>query len=73
MKAQTRPDDGEEYYAYILLYVDDVHGIHHDSEDVLGRLSKQFKLKHVSLRNTDIYFSAKLKRTQTENGVWSWL
>ncbi len=35
MRAEVRPSDGFEYYAYVLLYVDYVLVIHHDAEDVL--------------------------------------
>ena len=34
MKAAVRPDDGHQYYAYILRYVDDVMAISHDTEEV---------------------------------------
>ena len=30
-KAETRPDDNVWYYAYILVYVDDILCIHHDA------------------------------------------
>jgi hypothetical protein len=29
MKAETRPDDGVTYYAYILIYVDNILCLHH--------------------------------------------
>ena len=29
-KAMTRPEDGYQYYAYILLYVDGILAVHHD-------------------------------------------
>jgi hypothetical protein len=32
MKAEIRPDDGHKYYAYVLLYVDDIWVAHHDTE-----------------------------------------
>jgi hypothetical protein len=31
MKAETRPDDGVLYWSYILIYVDDILYVHHDS------------------------------------------
>jgi hypothetical protein len=30
MKAETRPDDGVSYWAYILIYVDDILCVNHD-------------------------------------------
>ena len=44
-KAEVRPDDGHEYYSYILLYVDDCLAIHHDATGVLKELDKYFKMK----------------------------
>ena len=36
-KAEVRPEDGYEYYAYILLYIDDCLVCHHDA---MGELKK---------------------------------
>jgi hypothetical protein len=30
MKPETRPDDGVLYWAYILIYLDDIFCVHHD-------------------------------------------
>ena len=38
-------EDGMAYYAYVLLYVDDVMVIHHAAMSVLARLDKYFKMK----------------------------
>jgi hypothetical protein len=35
LKAETRPDDNVQYYAYILCYVDDILCIHHDAMSIL--------------------------------------
>jgi hypothetical protein len=32
MKAENRPNDGHKYYAYALLYMDDICVVHHDTE-----------------------------------------
>ena len=68
----VRPDDGHEYYAYILCYVDDVLSIAHDAENVLKPLDKYFELKPGSLGDPDIYLGAKLWKMQLHNGVWAW-
>ena len=60
IKPSIRPDDGAEYYSYILCYVDDVLSISHDAEEVLQRLDKYFKLKLGFLGDPDIYLGAKL-------------
>ena len=72
MKPEVRPDDGTEYYAYVLLYVDDALVVHHDGESVLKRLDKYFKLKEGSVGDPEVYLGAKLKKMRLENGVWAW-
>ena len=37
-KAETRPEDGQKYYAYVLLYVDDALSIHHNGATVLHQI-----------------------------------
>jgi hypothetical protein len=38
MKADTRPDDGVLYWAYILIYVDEILCVHHDPGYPLDKL-----------------------------------
>ena len=68
----VRPRYGFDYYAYVLIYVDNVMVIHHDTESVLWRINKYFKLKPSSIGDPDIYLGAKLKKMRLENGVWGW-
>ena len=41
-KPITCPDDGFEYYTYILFYIVDCLAIHHDTESILYELDKYF-------------------------------
>ena len=66
----VRPDDGFNYYAYVLIYLDDVMIIHHDAESVLRRIYKYFMLKPSLIFDPDIYLGSKLKKTRLENGLW---
>ena len=68
----VRPSLGSEYYAYILLYVDDILCIHHDAESVLLKVDKYFKLKLDSIRKLDMYMGAKIRLIKLDNGVWAW-
>jgi len=68
----VRPDDGMEYYAYILLYVDDCLCIHHDTEGALRELDKYFQMKPGSIGDPDIYLGAKLRQVTLDNGVHAW-
>jgi hypothetical protein len=38
MKAETRPNDGVQYWAYILIYFDDILCVHHDPGTPLAKL-----------------------------------
>ena len=71
-KAETRPNDDAKYYAYILVYVDDILCIHHDALSVLDRINKCLPLKPTSVGDPDIYLGAKLRETQLPNGIWAW-
>ena len=71
MKPEIR-EDGFEYYAYVLCYVDDVLSISHNAEEVLNRLDKYFRIKPGSLGDPDIYLGAKLKKMRLPNGVEAW-
>ena len=72
MRADVRPCDGFEYYAYVLLYVDDVLVVHHDAEDVLLCLDKYFKMKPGSIGDPDVYLGATIKQMRLANGVMAW-
>jgi hypothetical protein len=50
MKAETRPDDGVLYWAYILIYTDDILCAHHDPVAPLVKLDEYFKMKEGSIQ-----------------------
>jgi hypothetical protein len=49
MKAETSPDDGALYWAYILIYVDDILCVHYDPGAQLVKLDEYFKMKEGSI------------------------
>ncbi len=65
-KAETRPADSFEYYAYILCYVDDILCVHHNPMSVLNLINGYMPLKQLSVGDPDIYL------TQLDNGIWAW-
>jgi hypothetical protein len=67
----TRPDDGFEYYAYMLLYVDDVLCIHHDAMAQIARLDKYFQMKK-PYGDVDMYLGSKVRKCTMPNGVEAW-
>jgi hypothetical protein len=72
MKAETRPNDGVRYWAYILIYVDDILCVHHDPGTPLAKLDEYFKMKEGSIQVPTFYLGAKLKKIVLPNGVISW-
>jgi hypothetical protein len=72
MKAETRPDYGVLYWAYILIYVDDILCVHHDPDAPLAKLDEYFKMNEGSIQVPTFYLGAKLKNTVLPNGVVAW-
>jgi hypothetical protein len=72
MKAETRPDDGVLYRAYILIYVDDILCVHHDPSAPLAKLDEYFKMKEGSIQVTTFYLGANMNKTFLPNGVVAW-
>jgi hypothetical protein len=72
MKAETRHDDGVSYWAYILIYVDDILCVRHDPGSPLAKLDEYLKMKEGSIQVPTFYLGAKLKNTGMTNGVVAW-
>jgi hypothetical protein len=77
MKPMVRPDDGHVYFAYALLYVDDILMIHHDGVRAIEQIDKYFKMKPDTNPNgkyePDVYLGAKLRKVQIPgNNVWAY-
>jgi hypothetical protein len=63
MKGKTRPDNGVLYWAYILIYVDEILCVHHDPGAPLVKLDEYFKMKEGSIQVPTFYLGAKLNNT----------
>ena len=61
-KPMVRPDDGFKYYAYVLLYVDDVLCMGHDARAQLAEIDKFFMMKKESMEDPGLYLGTKLRR-----------
>jgi hypothetical protein len=72
MKEETRPDDGVKYWAYILIYVDEILCVYHDPWMSLAQIDKYFKMKPGSIMEPAFYLGSKLKNTMVPNGVVAW-
>jgi hypothetical protein len=73
MKPMTRPEDDFQYYACVLIYVDDILAIGHDAMAQLNKIDHYFKMKKGSIGDPDIYLGSRLKRVVLPNGIESWI
>jgi hypothetical protein len=73
LKPMVRPDDNFKYYAYVLLYVDDVLVIGHDAMDILNKIDFYFKMKPDSKGDPDMYLGSKIRKFKMLNGVEAWV
>ena len=66
---------GEEYWEYVLLYVDDVLCVSMNGTSVIeDEIGRYFYIKEGSVGPPDIYLGNKVSQVTLENGVkaWSW-
>ena len=72
MRAATKPD-GEEYFEYVILYVDDCLVIYHKQEAILREeIGKHFKLKEESIGPPLQYLGGKLRQVTMANSQKCW-
>lgn len=71
IKREIKPN-GSEYYKYMLVYVDDVLHIAHDTKEDMDKLSREYRLKEV-VGPPNRYLGANIERVQLKDGriVWS--
>ena len=69
LKPDIRPEDGLQYYYFILCYVNDILCIHHSVDAVLQQLHQSLPLK-LGFCSQVMYLGAKLHNTRLHNGVW---
>eukprot|EP00934_Nitzschia_sp_Nitz4_P008127 Nitzschia sp. Nitz4//scaffold260_size33533//228//6137//NITZ4_007876-RA/size33533-snap-gene-0.41-mRNA-1//-1//CDS//3329544674//8117//frame0 len=71
-KEETREEDGHQYYAYVLLYVDDCLVIHHEAMKATMEINHYFPMKKDSIGQPKFYLGAKVVEATLENGVKAW-
>lgn len=72
LKPKVRGSDGYQYFAYCLLYVDDILIVHHDGVRRLNEIDRFFRTKAGSIRDPEFYLGAKLYPITLTNGVHCW-
>jgi hypothetical protein len=70
LRAASKPD-GESYYEYVLMYVDDILSISCKPRDILEEIQSTFKFKSGKIDVPDYYLGAKLQK-KSLNGVQCW-
>ena len=69
----SKQSTGEEYYEYVLLYVDNVLVISVNADDVLQReIGQHFVLREESIGPPSPYLGGKLREVTLENGTKAW-
>ena len=63
--------DGEEYYQYMLVYVDDLLCVAHDASTPLREIMADFKFKKDAIEPPEIYLGARLQKKDL-NGKEIW-
>jgi hypothetical protein len=65
---------GEDYYKYVLLYIDDVLVISERADKVLcNKIGQHFVLREESIGPPSIYLGGKLRKITLEDGVKAWV
>jgi hypothetical protein len=65
-------EDGTEYYEMVLVYVDDILHLSHDTRPTMAALSKLYELKPESCGPPDRYLGANVGKFQLPDGRESW-
>ena len=64
--------DGEEYYKYILVYVDDLLAISSDARSVILEVAEKFKLNKDKIEPPEIYLGGRLaKKSLNRKEIWT--
>jgi hypothetical protein len=72
MKHELQPDDGVQYWAYILIYADDILCVRHEPGVPITKLDQYFKMKNGSMQEPTFYLGAKLRKIIFPNDVIAW-
>jgi hypothetical protein len=70
LRAATKPD-GELYYEYVLMYVDDILAMSCDTRSILEEVQGTFKFKNGKIDAPEFYLGAKLQK-KVINGFKCW-
>jgi Reverse transcriptase (RNA-dependent DNA polymerase) len=66
LREAVKPN-GEEYYEYILVYVDDILVLSHDPRSIMNRIGQSFSIKEGSDKEPDTYLGADVGKHQFDD------
>ena len=66
MKEATKPD-GTKYWAYIIVYVDDVLCVNHDTKSTMDLISNLYRMKEGSIETPKVYLGANIKEWKLQD------
>ena len=69
LRASTKTD-GESYYEYVLMYVDDILSMPCDPRIILEEIQSTFKFKNGKIEEPEYYLGAKLQRKALNGFKW---
>jgi hypothetical protein len=72
MRPAIKPETGEQYYEYLLAYVDDLLCISYYPMKTMKRIQDKFKLKGDKIESPTDYLGAVLGKMETEGGGECW-
>ena len=61
MRPNKKPN-GDEYWEYVLVYVDDILCVSHDPQSIMDYLASKYTLKPGSVKEPDTYLGATIKK-----------
>ena len=64
--------DGTEYYAYVLVYVNDVLHLHHDPDTFMNRLAEVYRIKNGSVGQFNKYLGANIEKLRLDDSSVAW-
>ena len=64
--------NGFEYYEYVLIFVDDILNISHDTKATMETLGTLYQLKPGSVGPPDLYLGGNVGKFQLEYGTMDW-
>ncbi len=62
----------ELYYKLLLVYVDDVLAINHDTDDIMQKIGMRFEIKNDEYGLPKMYLGANVEKFQIPGGSTSW-